>query len=436
LLARAEDAADHDVPLLLWYGLIPLADVDGAALERLAEGGAPPTTRRLIARCLAESIETNPDPIARLVGCVAASASAPFQADILGGLTDGLRGRRKAPRPAGWDELASRLGTQDDPAIRDRVRELSVVFGDGRALDEVRRLALDDSAGLETRRSALLTLIDSRPPDLRAVCERLLRVRFLNATAIRGLALFDDPEIGRSLAGHYRSFHPSERAAFFDTIVSRPTFARALLEAMAAGKIPPADLTAFHARQVRSLNRPDLDRMLTETWGELRDSGPEKQALMARLKQQLTPEVLAAADPGRGRVVFNKTCASCHTLYGQGGQVGPDLTGAGRDNLDYLLENIVDPSATVSADFRMVVVAMQDGRVLNGIVRSRNARTLTLQTQNEVLVLDQGDIEGLKPTSASLMPEGQLDTLKPEEVRDLFAYLKGRVQAPLPADSP
>jgi putative heme-binding domain-containing protein len=205
---------------------------------------------------------------------------------------------------------------------------------------------------------------------------------------------------------------------------------------MAAGKIPPADLTAFHARQVRSLNRPDLDRMLTETWGELRDSGPEKRALMARLKQQLTPEVLAAADPGRGRVVFNKTCASCHTLYGQGGQVGPDLTGAGRDNLEYLLENIVDPSATVSADFRMVVVAMEDGRVLNGIVRSRNARTLTLQTQNEVLVLDQGDIEGLKPTSASLMPEGQLDALKPEEVRDLFAYLKGRVQAPLPADSP
>jgi putative heme-binding domain-containing protein len=438
LLARAEDASDHDVPLLLWYGLIPLADVDSGALERLAEGCALPTTRRLIARCLAESIETNPRPVARLVASVAASASAPYQADILGGLSDGLRGRRKAPRPAGWEALAARLDTQSqaDPAIREKVRELSVVFGDGRALEEVRRLALDDAAGLETRRAALLTLIDSRPPDLRAICERLLRVRFLNATAMRGLALFDDPEIGRALAGHYRSFHHSERAAFFDTIVSRPTFARALLDAMAAGKIPPADLTAFHVRQIRSLNRPELDRMLTETWGELRDSGPEKQALMGRLKKQFTPEVLAAADPGRGRVVFNKICASCHTLYGQGGQVGPDLTGAGRDNLDYLLENIVDPSATVTADFRMVVVAMQDGRVLNGIVRSRNARTLTLQTQNEVMVLEQGDVEALKPTTASLMPEGQLDTLKPDEVRDLFAYLKGRVQAPLPAASP
>ena len=124
-------------------------------------------------------------------------------------------------------------------AIRDRVRELSVVFGDGRALDEVRRLALDEKAGLDARRAALLTLIESRPPDLRAVCERLLRVRFLNATAVRGLALFDDPEIGRSLAANYRAFHPSERPAVLDTLVSRPAFARALLDAMAAGKIPP-----------------------------------------------------------------------------------------------------------------------------------------------------------------------------------------------------
>jgi putative heme-binding domain-containing protein len=220
-----------------------------------------------------------------------------------------------------------------------------------------------------------------------------------------------------------------------DTLVSRPAFARALLAEMTARKIPATDLSAFHARQIRSLNDPDLDRMLTEVWGAQRDTGPEKQALMSQLRQRLTPGVLATADPGRGRVAFNKLCASCHTLYGQGGQVGPDLTGSGRDNLDYLLENIVDPGATVSADFRMVVVAMKDGRVLNGIVRANNGRTLTLQTQNETLVLDQNDIEGQKLTSDSLMPEGQLDPLAPDEVRDLFAYLMGHLQAPLPADA-
>jgi putative heme-binding domain-containing protein len=145
---------------------------------------------------------------------------------------------------------------------------------------------------------------------------------------------------------------------------------------------------------------------------------------------------MASADAGRGRALFAKACASCHILYGQGGQVGPDLTGAGRDNIDYLLENIVDPGATVTADFRMTIVAMNDGRVLNGIVKSKNERTLTLQTQNEIVTLDRMEIEAEKPTTSSLMPEGLLDPMKPGEVLDLFAYLMGRSQVPLPAGGP
>ncbi len=112
--------------------------------------------------------------------------------------------------------------------------------------------------------------------------------------------------------------------------------------------------------------------------------------------KQLDPPVLARADRSRGRAVFDRVCASCHELYGAGGEIGPDLTGAGRDNLDYLLENLVDPSASVSADFRMVVVAMNDGRTLNGLVRGQTERTLTLQTQTEALVLDRREIERLE----------------------------------------
>ena len=99
----------------------------------------------------------------------------------------------------------------------------------------------------------------------------------------------------------------------------------------------------------------------------------------------------------RGRAVFDRVCGACHRLYGSGGEIGPDLTGSGRDNLDYLLENIVDPGATVSADFRMVVVAMRDGRVLNGLVKAQSPRTVTLQTQTEAIVLDRSEIEALRP---------------------------------------
>ena len=131
-------------------------------------------------------------------------------------------------------------------------------------------------------------------------------------------------------------------------------------------------------------------------------------------------------------MLFDRVCANCHRLHGQGGQIGPDLTGSGRENIDYLLENIVDPGATVSADFRMVVVAMRDGRVLNGLVKSQSPRTLTLQTQTEAVALDRDEIEGVRPSGSSLMPDGLLDPLQPDEIRDLMAYLSHPTQVPLP----
>ncbi|WP_246120151.1 hypothetical protein [Blastopirellula retiformator] len=121
-------------------------------------------------------------------------------------------------------------------------------------------------------------------------------------------------------------------------------------------------------------------------------------------------------------------------LYGQGRLLGPDLSGSNRKNLDYLLENAIDPSATVGADFRTVVIAMEDGRVLNGVVSQMNERTLTLQSAQEAITIDRQEIEAMKTSQVSLMPEGQLQKLTDEETRDLVAYLMSSVQAPLPPE--
>ena len=176
-----------------------------------------------------------------------------------------------------------------------------------------------------------------------------------------------------------------------------------------------------------------MNKKLAETWGEFRDSPAEKQQLITLWKARLTPEAIAKADLSQGRVVFNTACAACHTLYGEGGKVGPDLTGGGRDNLDYLLENIVDPSAVVTADFRMSVVELKDGRVLNGLIAAKTERTLTLKTMTETLTVDRGEVAGLRESTLSLMPEGLLEALPPEQARDLIAYLMHKSQVPLPA---
>jgi putative heme-binding domain-containing protein len=432
LMARPEDANDHNLPLLVWYGLIPMAEADPASLARMAAKCEWPLTRKFIARRLAEDIDQHLAPLNALLQITAAKPEA-FEADILGGVSEGLTGWRKAAKPAAWDALATKLGRSRDDALRERVRDLGVLFGDGRALDDVKRVALDKDADLKARKAALQTLIDNHAPDVRLLCERLLDAEFLNSVAARGLVSFDDPAVSVKLVNAYRRFHPSERGQLISVLVSRPVFAQALLDAVAGGRIARADLSAFHARQIRSLNDAAVNRKLAEVWGQLRDPPADKQQLIARWKAQLSPLALAKADKGQGRAVFKTVCASCHTLYGEGGKVGPDLTGGGRGNLDYLLENILDPSAVVTADFRMSILELKDGRVLNGLIAARTERTLTLKTMTEALTVERGEIAGIQESALSMMPEGLLDPLTPEQARDLLAYLMHPSQVPLPA---
>lgn len=426
LLAREEDAGDHNLPKLIWYGLIPLAKHAPQALAPLAVEAKLPLVRTWIARRYGELATRQPELLAELLK-QATAKSAEVRRDIALGAVVGLAGQHKAPAPESWPAF---LASFDEPTaeLQAALQTLGVVFGDGRALDEVRRLALDGQADIEMRRSALATLIEARPPELREICEKLLKVRFLNTTALAGLARFDDPEIGRQLASSYKSFHHTERAAVIETLASRPSFAAALLEQMAADAIPRTELSAVQARQIRSFDNAQLTERLAEVWGELRDSPQEKQELIDRLKRELSPERLAAADKSRGRGLFVKSCAACHRLFGAGGEIGPDLTGANRKNLDYLLSNVVDPSAVVSKDFLMSVLALADGRVVNGIVVAESEAAVTVQTAQGRQTLARDEIDQRAPSKLSLMPDGLLQPLSDAEIADLAAYLMGAAQ--------
>lgn len=431
LMARAEDAADHNLPLLLWYGLIPLAAEDPAALAALAAKCEWPTTRRLMARRLAEDIDRRPAPLDTLIAA-ALERDAAFQADMLNGMAEGLRGWRRAPKPAAWDALAAVVEGQPASEARERVRDLNRLFGDGRALADLKALVLDPKAELVTRQVALRGLIESRAPDLREICLQVLRVRFLNAVAVRGLALADDPAIATHMVAAFSSFHPTDHDALMETLVSRPTFARALLTQIGTGRIPRARLTPYHARQIRGFNDEALSRQLADVWGEVREASADLGATINRLKLTLTPASLGQANLAQGRALFNALCSACHRLYGEGGELGPDLTGAGRDNLDYLLQNIIDPSAVVTADFKMTVVKLEDGRTLNGFITARTPRTVTIRTLSETVTVERVEVRAMEASAQSIMPAGLLDALTSAQQRDLLAYLMHPVQVPLP----
>jgi len=432
LLKHAEDARDQNLPLMLWYGVAPLATMDPDALARLAGDCAIPQVRRFIARRLSQDLAKNLAAVEELLRQVADSKNEGFQLDVLNGLGDGLAGQRKARRPAGWEAVQSRVTASANPALRDRARDLSALFGDGRALEELRRIALDPAADLGLRRTALQSFIETGPADQRAVCEQLLAIHELCIPALQGLTAFNDPAIAARIVQNFPRYYGHEQQAAISTLASRPVFAKVLVEAIANGDIKRQQVSAYYARQIRGFGDAALTAELGRTWGEVRDTATDKREIQDRHRKLLDTQRLARANASEGRALFNQLCANCHVLFGHGALVGPDLTGAGRDNLDYLLENIVDPSAVVGEDFRMITVTLKDGRVLTGTPGPETERTLSVQGVGERMTVEREEIRELTRSELSLMPEGLLEALSEEQTANLFSYLMSKQQVPLP----
>jgi putative heme-binding domain-containing protein len=262
----------------------------------------------------------------------------------------------------------------------------------------------------------------------------LVADRALRGAALRGLAVYADDATPELILRHYSSFTEAEKRDAVQTLASRPAYALALLAAVDQGRVARRDLSAFTARQLLALKNRQVEALLGKVWGTVRPASQEKAQLLAKYRALLTTDFLAKADRSRGRMVFKQTCASCHRLFDEGGDIGPELTGSQRSNLDYLLENVLDPNAVVAKEYQVTILETNDGRILTGIVRQENDKVLTLQTQNDKVTLPKPEVRSRTKSAASMMPEGMLDKLTNEEVRDLVAYLASPEQVPLPQD--
>lgn len=431
LMSRAEDADDHNLPLLVWYGLIPVAKADTIALAEVAIKSKWPKTQRLITRRLVQEIETAPQPVNDIVNFIALTDPA-VQKNLLLGLGDGLKGWSRVAQPKDWSKVVESVNDDADAETVNLVRELSVLFGDGRALNDVRKIVLDNNEAIGIRRTALETLVTSKSDGVVEICLPLLSDGRINAIALKGVVGSSEIGIAKALVKNYRRFRSPKRPLVIEVLASRVNFAHELLSAIQTRAIPLADLTAFDVRQIRSLGDSELTKRVTGLWGEIRDSSVEKTQRITDLKKLLTAEFLGSASPEEGRLLFNNSCAKCHRLFGQGESIGPELTGANRSNIDYLLENIVDPSAVVSKDFGMTIVLTADGQTLNGLVAAKNDKTMSLQTQSELKTILIDDIEAIKKSTMSPMPDGMLDNLSEDQIANLFSYLMQPSQVPLP----
>jgi putative heme-binding domain-containing protein len=371
---------------------------------------------------------------ALLMPVLAQSDDTQLQLDVLKGIHAALEGQRQAQAPAGWGEVYAKLSRSQSAELRSLTRALAATFGDPRALADMRELLQDGSADAKERGQVLQSLLVASDPALPQILHKLVAEPALRDGALQALAAYDDAATPAVILAAYESFDINSRRVALNTLAGRIEYARPLAAAVRGGKVPKQDLTAFTIRQLRDLDDADLNQFVTEVYGVAREASADKAAEIARFKAFLTDARLADADPARGRVLFNTVCAQCHTLYGEGGTVGPDLTGSQRANLDYVLQNVVDPSALISNEFQVTLIRTKDKRVVSGIASDLD-HAVKVVTEAGTVLVPKDEIDKQRRSELSMMPEGLFNGRTEAEIADLVAYLRTTEQVSLPDDA-
>ena len=373
------------------------------------------------------------DSLPKLTQILAESSDAQLQLDVLRGLTFSVQGRRSAPMPDGWDAVEKKLAASLNAEVRTLAQALSLKFGSPTALAALRQTAADASANAGIRRAAVDSLLAVRDTQLPALLQTLLKEPELRGVALRGLAGFDDAKTAPAVLAVYGSLGGAEKRDALNTLASRLAYAKPLLAAVAEQKVPRTDLTAELVRQLRNLKDADIAKQIDEVWGVVKEATADQQKEITRVRAVYQAGGSQPGDASKGRVLYNQLCAQCHHLFDFGGAVGPDITGANRGDVNYLLENILYPNAVIPIDYRVSTIEMKDDRVLTGIVKERTPQALVIQTPNEKLTLPLAEVKKVEASEFSMMPEGLIAQLNDQQIRDLLYYLGRPGQVPLPA---
>jgi putative membrane-bound dehydrogenase-like protein len=426
LVQHAEDADDHNLPLMYWYAAEPLAGIDMRRAADLATGSRIPLIRSFMTRRIA-AIGTS-EALALLVDQLGRLETSSARLTMLQAVNEALKGRRALDMPPGWAKVSSTLKNDADPGVRSQATLLGVTFGDPAALASLRTVLADGKADDARRIDALAALLKVRDPNLPPTLHALLGDPALRGPALRALASFDDPKTPSIILKRYSSYTQAERRDALNTLASRINLARALMAAVIANRVPSGDLSADLVRQLRNLDDPELDAGIARVWGAVHASDQDTIKRIAAYRALLQAQPNQEPDLALGRAVFDKTCAQCHTLFDAGGKVGPDLTGSNRADLEYLLSNVLDPNALVGKDYQAHVIATTDGRVVTGVLRGEDKDAVTLATANETITIPKPEIEDRRLSDKSMMPDDLWTPLSPHEVRSLVRYLASPTQ--------
>jgi putative membrane-bound dehydrogenase-like protein len=411
LVTFSEDITDPNIPYMLWFGLEPNVVLDPERALALASICKIPIITQKIARRLLDGgkLETLVDGI---------SKHRSAQKELLEGMLAGLESGSDINAPENWDALYKSIKSKSN--LSEVAKHIAEQFGNIEIVLKQMETVNNSSAKANDRQQALKILATNQREELLDLLPALLDDDVTRKEAIRAIAAFDKKELGEILMDKYESFNQEEKQATIQTMASRSSYGWQLASMLKENKIPKKDIPVYVAVQLKRV----VGNGFVEIWGPIDEITGDKQTQLRKYLRILNESDLAAADPHNGRLIYQRTCITCHKMHGEGGIVGPDLTGSNRTNIPYLLSNILDPSGDIQDDYKMVVITTQDGRTHTGNIIAQNDRTLTIRTvSHPALAISKSEIQSQEQTPNSIMPEGLLNMLTETEILNLMAYL-------------
>ncbi|MGI8601957.1 MAG: PVC-type heme-binding CxxCH protein [Verrucomicrobiales bacterium] len=415
LMARRDaDAYDPHIPLLIWWafeskcasdpdkvvGLFHDESLWGAAivqrviLERLARRFAATETRADYLRC-SLLLQIAPTVVGR--ERLLAGIEEAFKGRTLAGLPEELL--TQLAKGGGMASLALRLRQNDRAAIREALGSIA-----------------EANRPVAEREALIAVLGEIAVPEAVPTLLEILADPALRRASLGALRHFGDYEIARRVLQAFNAWPAADRDNAVDLLASREGWALALLSSGVDVPLPVVRKMAVFANAA-------ISTAVAKRWGRaLAASAGEKETEMARVKT-----VLAGGEgvPKHGQETFLQRCATCHAFFGKGGKIGPDLTSYQRGDLDMLLLAIVAPGAEIREGFEATVIQTSDGAALTGFIADQDARVINLRDlSGHTQSLPRDRIATQQVLPSSLMPEGLIEGLDDQTLRDLFAYLR------------
>jgi putative heme-binding domain-containing protein len=328
---------------------------------------------------------------------------------------------------AGLQKQISGIASSESPA---KVPAIAVAmwWNDAKALDAARAIVADPKADAGARSQLLKSLAERNDPAnfktfAAFITDEGAPLR-LRKEAVDALGSSGDRQAVVALIAAYPKLSPELKPAVINALSRDPDAASAMLDAVEAKTIPVGDVNPNQVRQINGFGDKALADRVTKLVGTVKtERDPARVQVVEKMRETLRHH---SGDEIAGQAVFTRICAQCHTIYGKGGSVGPDLTGVGRENLDAILTNVLDPNLVIGASYFVNIAKMKNGTVASGVLVEESDTRIVLKDGTKTYTLNRANVKELAQQKVSMMPEGLENTMSEQDFANLVAFLLTR----------